>query len=108
MLSGTPKWFHQGKYSFTIEAKSGNDKITQNFDLEVVVDDYPPRVQNASGQTIYSKIKLFVLEDGSLDDVENFVMGLYAFNPDKKIGETLRWLDLQSTFKWWPYFFSSY
>jgi hypothetical protein len=92
LLSGTPKWFHQGKYSFTIEARSGTDKITQKFDLKVVVDDFPPLVMNASGQTIYSQIQLFVLEDGNLDDVRETVMGLYAYNPDKKFGETLRWL----------------
>ena len=60
------------------------------------MDDYPPRVQNSNDQTIYNKIQIFVLEDGSLEDVENTVLGLKAFNPDKVAGETLRWLPYYS------------
>lgn len=92
LISGSPMWFHQGNYSFSIVAQSGGDEVVQNFDLAILVNDYPPRVQNQSNQLIYKKIQLFVIEDGSVDDVKNTVHGLRAFNPDKVAGETLRWL----------------
>lgn len=92
LISGSPKWFHQGNYSFSIVARSGSDEIVQNFDLAILVDDYPPRVQNSSNELIYKKVQLYVVEDGSLEDVRDTVLGLRAFNPDKVAGETLRWL----------------
>jgi len=92
MLSGLPKWYHQGSYSFSIEAKSGNDKVFQNFDLNITVDDFPPRIVNALGETIFSKIQLFILEDGSTESVSDSITSLRAFNPDKASGESLRWL----------------
>ena len=92
LLSGSPQWYHQGSYSFSIEAKSGNEKIYQNFDLTIIVDDYPPRIQNSDGESINKKIQFFLIEDGSTEIIENFVNGISAFNPDKKIGESLRWL----------------
>ena len=95
VLSGSPQWFHQGNYSFSIVASSGSDEVVQNFDLEIFVDDYPPRVQDSQDQLIYKKIQIFVLEDGNLDDVKNMVLGLRAYNPDKAAGETLRWLPYQ-------------
>ena len=92
LLSGSPQWYHQGSYSFSIEAKSGNDTIYQNFDLTIVVDDYPPRIQDSDGENINKKIQFFIIEDGSTEIIENFVYGISAFNPDKEIGESLRWL----------------
>ena len=92
LLSGSPQWYHEGSYSFSIEAKSGNDKIYQNFDLTIIVDDYPPRIQNSDGESINKKIQFFLVEDGSTAVVENFVNGITAYNPDKEIGESLRWL----------------
>jgi hypothetical protein len=95
MLSGLPQWYHQGSYSFSIEAKSGNDRVFQNFDLNITVDDYPPRIVNSLGETIFSKIQLFIIEDGTTDPVIDLVTGLRAFNPDKQFGESLRWLVLK-------------
>lgn len=92
MLSGLPKWYHQGSYSFSIEAKSGNDKVFQNFDLNITVDDFPPRIINSLGETLFSKIQLFILEDGSTESVSDLITSLRAFNPDKVSGESLRWL----------------
>ena len=92
LLSGSPHWYHEGSYSFSIEAKSGNDTIYQNFDLTIVVDDYPPRIQNNDGEILDTKIEFFLVEDGSTEVVENFVNGITAYNPDKEIGESLRWL----------------
>jgi hypothetical protein len=92
LLSGSPQWYHQGSYSFSIEAKSGYDKIYQNFDLTIIVDDYPPRIQDSDGEDINKKIQFFIIEDGSTEIIENFVYGISAFNPDKEIGESLRWL----------------
>jgi hypothetical protein len=92
VLSGSPQWFNQGSFLFSIEAKSGDDRVYQNFELNIVVDDYPPRIVNRLGETIYSKIQLFILEDGSTNDVVNLISGLRAFNPDKASGESLRWL----------------
>ena len=92
LLSGLPQWYNQGSYSFVIEAKSGGDSVFQQFDLNITVDDYPPRIVDSLGETIFSKIKIFVLEDGSTESVTNFISGLRAFNPDKVSGETLRWL----------------
>ena len=92
MLSGLPQWYHQGSYSFSIEAKSGNDRIFQNFDLSIKVDDFPPRIINSLGETIFSKIQLFILEDGSTEPVSDLITSLRAFNPDKSSGESLRWL----------------
>ena len=108
ILRGSPKWFHQGNYSFTIVAKSGADEILQDFDLEIRVDDYPPRVQDSFGSIIYKKIQIFVLEDGNLDDVSTTVQGLSAFNPDKFAGESLRWLLYQNPSSGGEVSFTSY
>ena len=91
MITGSPRWYDEGVYSFSILAESGSDKVSQNFDLEIKVDDYPPRIFKENGNEVNEKIKIFVLEDNYLEDVENVVAQLRAYNPDAELGDTLRW-----------------
>ena len=62
LISGSPKWFDEGNYTFSIEARSGNDLIRQDFSLVIRVDDYPPRVQTSSGSEINGAIKSSLLK----------------------------------------------
>ena len=95
LLVGSPKWYHEGNYSFSIIAKSGNDSITQDFDLEIRVKDYPPRVRKGN-LDVNEKIQVFILEDNHLGEVNNAVLQLSAYNPDREDGDSLGWTVLKN------------
>ena len=91
LISGSPKWFDEGNYTFSIEARSGNDLIRQDFSLVIRVDDYPPRVQTSSGSEINGAIKIFIVEDDHRGEVNEAVLDLRAYNPDEQPGDSLGW-----------------
>ncbi|WP_407680166.1 Ig-like domain-containing protein, partial [Candidatus Chordibacter forsetii] len=91
LLSGAPKWFDEGNYSFSIEAFSGEDLIRQDFTLVIRVDDYPPRIKNSLGKDINNAVQVFIVEDDHRGEVNDAVLGLRAFNPDKEPGDSLGW-----------------
>ena len=91
LISGSPKWFDEGNYTFSIEAQSGDDLIRQDFSLLIRVDDYPPRIQTSSGSEINSVIKVFIVEDDHRGEVNEAALDLRAFNPDKEQGDSLGW-----------------
>ena len=95
LLAGTPKWYHEGNYSFSISAKSGEDSIRQEFDLEIRVNDYPPRIRKGD-LDVNDKIQVFILEDKHLGEVNRAVLQLSAYNPDREDGDSLGWTILNN------------
>lgn len=91
IISGSPKWYDEGNYTFSIEAQSGDDLIRQDFSLVIRVDDYPPRIQTSSGSEINSAVKVFIVEDDHRGEVNEAALDLRAFNPDKEQGDSLGW-----------------
>ena len=91
VISGSPKWYHEGNYSFSIFAESGMDEISQDYVLQIVVDDYPPRIFDQNGNEIIDKVKVFILEDNHQGEVNDAVMQLKAFNPDPNNFDNLSW-----------------
>ena len=92
ILSGEPKWFDEGNYTFNISATNGSDIINQTFVLQIRVDDFPPRIFDSTGNELNQRIKLFIVEDNHLGEVDNMLAGLQAVNPDKNPGESLMWI----------------
>jgi hypothetical protein len=92
IISGDPKWFNEGNYSFEISANSGLDVVKQSFVLEIKVDDYPPRIFNPSGKEVHQRTQIFIEEDNHNGEVNRALSGFSAINPDKSFGETLMWL----------------
>ena len=91
MIIGEPKWFHEGNYTFNIFATSGVDVVEQSFTLEIIIDDYPPRIFDSSGKEMRQEIQIYIDEDNHKGEVNDRIEGLTAINPDKRTGETLMW-----------------
>jgi hypothetical protein len=92
ILSGDPKWFDEGNYTFDISASNGPDVVSQIFVLEIRVDDYPPRIFDSSGNELNQRIQIFIVEDNHNGEVDETLNGLSAINPDKSSGESLMWV----------------
>ena len=74
--SGVVKWessMVSPRLLFFYRSKSGNEKIYQNFDLTIIVDDYPPRIQNSDDESINKKFS-FLIEDGSMKLLKTLLM----------------------------------
>ena len=96
IITGEPKWFDEGNYTFNISASSGTDVVSQVFVLEIRVYDYPPRIFDSSGKELSQRIQVFIDEDNHKGEVDNKLSGLVAKNPDKRSGETLMWVPYNS------------
>lgn len=96
VLIGTPKFYHEGNYTVSLECSDPDGlPILQTFNLEVLVDDYPPKIINRENGAILNKIDLVFTEDQILQNLigSNYIPEFNATNWDKEPDdlEDLNW-----------------
>ena len=86
-LVGMPKFYHEGNYTISLECSDFDGfPILQNFNLEVQVDDYPPKIINRLDGSIITKINLVLTEDQDLKSLMNshYIPDFNATNIDRE------------------------
>ena len=92
VLSGLAKVSDQGRYRLSFEATDGNTTTTQNFDLIIRIDDFPPAFFSSSSDNAISKVRTFMNEDGEGDDGWSPPTSYYCLNPDGGVlAEAIQW-----------------
>ena len=82
LLSGIPTYDDAGLYHFKIEATSALEKIKQDFQLLIRVDDYPPIFYKDSVTNSVKSLTVTILEDMHQGEVDRLVEGLRVANID--------------------------
>ena len=82
LLSGNPTYSNAGLYHFKIEATGALEKINQDFQLRIRVDDYPPIFYKDSGTNSVKSLTVTILEDMHQGEVDQLIEGLSVENID--------------------------
>ena len=82
LLSGNPSHDNAGLYHFKIEATGALEKISQDFQLRIRVDDYPPIFYTDSVTNPIKSLTVTILEDMHQGEVDQLVEGLRVVNID--------------------------
>lgn len=82
LLRGFPRYYHEGSYNFSISAIGPNETVTQEFELEIRIDDYPPVFYEASNPDPIREISITFLEDLHGGEVDSAIQSLIARNSD--------------------------
>ena len=89
LLFGQPAFWDEGKHFFSFAIKSGGDQLNHQFDLNIVVEDYPPLISKLGSSSRVEKIKVAFEEDRFDLDEWRSVTTLEASDPEN--AQTVLW-----------------
>jgi len=93
LISGNPSFLDIGIYPFDIKVTSGAVTLSQKFQLNLRVDDYPPAVIFDDNNDFVSGLQVYLTEDKIQEDDLSVFYEISASNPDFVSGdlELLLW-----------------
>jgi len=89
VLSGQPAFWDEGKHFFSFLIQSGGDQLNHQFDLNIVVEDYPPLISKVGSSSMVEKVKIAFEEDRFDLDEWKSVTNLEASDPEN--AQTVLW-----------------
>ena len=90
-LKGTAKVGNEGIYKIEIKTTDDYYSVTQSFNLEIRIDDYPPQFLSTKNDQEIQKIRIFIDEDSNVTEQFNLPTNYYAKDPDPKIDGGISW-----------------